>query len=244
MMDRKYKKAILFDKDGTLIEYNDLWTNAIFGMVMALDKKFSRKSMFDKTLLYQQLGILETHVSDASPLGTGTTAQIASVLQHFFLSEEAEMLAFVRDYLYQYTLSHQEELVPIGDLPQLLQRLKAEGYMLGIVTSDDYESTLFTLKVLEIKTYFDVVVTGDRFEPKPNREALRYASSILDVLPQNILFVGDSSVDAQFSRHCGMGAGVTSGLAYEEELRELSPYIYQTIHDIPYQDLFTQMSQC
>ena len=96
---------------------------------------------------------------------------------------------------------------------------------------------MFTLKLLEIDAYFDVVVTGDRFAPKPEREALEYASIKLGVQPENILYIGDSSVDAKFSKHCGLGVGVTSGVASRDELMKQIPFIYETIHDIPYQEL-------
>lgn len=236
-MNLTNKKAILFDKDGTLIEYNDLWIEAMDELIHELEKKYKSKKNYNKKILCQQLGIIDSCVTDESPLGTGTTKQIRDTLQHFFIIDKTELLKFVQNYLYQYTIAHQEKLIPIGNLPRLLKGLKKVGYSLGIVTSDGYDSTIFTLKLFEIENYFDVVVTGDRFAPKPEREALEYASLKLGIQPENILYVGDSSVDAKFSKHCGLGIGVTSGVASRDELSKHISFIYETIHDIPYQEL-------
>ena len=62
-----------------------------------------------------------------------------------------DVLPFVRDYFNRYTMKkHQSELKSIGNVKHLFNTLKQEGYTLGIVTADDYDSTLFTLKHLEV----------------------------------------------------------------------------------------------
>lgn len=236
------KQAILFDKDGTLIEYNNLWTDAIYAMVPQLEATFPLVDSFVPTELFAQLGMLETRVADASPLGTGTTRQIASVLEQFVLAEASAVLAFVQEYFYDYTLAHQEKLVPIGNVRMLLTELRAAGYHLGVVTSDDYESTMFTLKLLAIDEFFDFVATGDRFAPKPEREALQHFMLATGIMPANTVFVGDSSVDIQFSRHCALGVGVTSGVANAGELGEVTQHVYPSIHEVPFQELFSMLN--
>ena len=68
--------------------------------------------------------------------------------------------------------------------------------------------------------FLDIVVGGEDVScPKPDPEGLRHALSVLGVSPQEVLYVGDSIVDAETARAAGVDfAGVLHGMTTREEL--------------------------
>lgn len=241
-MNGKNKKAILFDKDGTLIRYNTIWPDATEAMMPIFRKKFPVKDNLTDKILLANLGLGPEKVEDSTAIASGTSWDIAQVLRKA-LKDEAEIdlndvLQFVRDYFYQYTIDHQEEIQAIGNVKLLFTRLNDEGYTLGIVTADDYQSTKFTLEYLEIDHLVTFVATGDQYKAKPAAEAIETFSAATQIPAKQILFIGDSIVDMEFSKNCRKGIAVLSGVGEKATLAQYTDAIYPTIHDIPFERYF------
>lgn len=232
------KKAILFDKDGTLIEYNTLWPDATREMIPLFREKFAVKEDVSNKQLLERLGLSDQKVSDATAIASGTSKDIAEVLNQSLKDRSTDVLPFVRDYFNRYTMKHQSELKSIGNVKHLFNTLKQEGYTLGIVTADDYDSTLFTLKHLELEPLVDFIATGDRYEAKPAAEAIDSFSASVNIPTHRILFIGDSVIDMQFAKHCRKGIAVLSGVGIEAELLQYTDAIFPTLHDVPYNRYF------
>ena len=85
-----------------------------------------------------------------------------------------------------------------------LERLKALGLPLGIVTN---KADAFIRPLLEqtgIADYFDVLVGGDLLpKVKPDPSPVVWACGRLGFLPQEVLFIGDSVNDALAGRAAG-----------------------------------------
>lgn len=232
------KRAILFDKDGTLIHYNTIWPDAVRAMLPLFKEKFEvHEDVLDEQLL-SQLGLTNQQVNDSTPIASGTSAHIASVLNEVLIRKNDGVLDFVRKFFYEYTLKNQDKIQAIGNVKELFTRLKEQGYTLGIITADDYDSTIFTMKRLNIEGFIEFVATGDRYEAKPAKEAMQAFSSQNDFQPDQILFIGDSCVDMQFGKHVRQGIAVLSGVGSKEELMEYTNHYYPTVHDIPYDAFF------
>ncbi|MDU9376776.1 Phosphoglycolate phosphatase [Methanocorpusculaceae archaeon Sp1] len=84
-------------------------------------------------------------------------------------------------------------LAPYPGIPDLLSGLKQKGYRLGIVT-DAYEyAAVERLKHTGLDAYFDVVVAYDLTGyKKPHHAPFEYAMSLLDTMPHETIYVGDS----------------------------------------------------
>ncbi|HIY37046.1 MAG TPA: HAD-IA family hydrolase [Candidatus Paraprevotella stercorigallinarum] len=103
---------------------------------------------------------------------------------------------------------------------QVLKRLKENGARLGII------STKYRYRIWELMSqylsedFLDIVFGGEDVScPKPDPEGLRHALSVLGVSPQEVLYVGDSIVDAETARAAGVDfAGVLHGMTTREEL--------------------------
>lgn len=240
-MNEFEKKAILFDKDGTLIEFNKIWLHATRAMIPLFTENFSvRDDVVDKEIL-EGLGLSEQKVKDSTAIASGTSWDVAQVLQQFLEKEDPNILRFVRAYFYEYTQEHHSDLQEIGNVQKLFRRLKDAGYVIGIVTADDYETSMYTIKHLNLEDMVDFIATGDRYEPKPSMAALDSFSTIFQIPTSNILFVGDSIIDMQFGKHCRKGIAVLSGVGDEQELMRYTDAIYPTIHDVPYEQYLDEI---
>ena len=103
----------------------------------------------------------------------------------------------------------------------LLQGLHAAGIRLGVVSSKRSSSLEPVLERLEIRSLLDLVIGGDMVSaPKPDPEGLNRALALLELAPQDLLFCGDTVLDAGAAqragcRFCAVLNGVTPGEAFD-----------------------------
>lgn len=89
----------------------------------------------------------------------------------------------------------------------LLYKLKADGYMLGIVTSKKRKHTDITLDMYKVTDLFDITVTRDEVEnPKPNKEALELIKESCNLKADELIYIGDHEYDIM----CANNANVKS----------------------------------
>ena len=79
------------------------------------------------------------------------------------------------------------------DVKETLRALKERGVKIGIVTNGFQVDIDEILKRTTMTGLFDVTVGADAVKkPKPHKEIFLYALNMLEVLPQDALFVGDN----------------------------------------------------
>ena len=128
-----------------------------------------------------------------------------------------------------------EQALPIYGVHKTLEKLK-EHYKLGIVTSRGKKTLYRHLKTADIdKKIFDIILYRENLKKhKPNPEALLVASRKMRLLSDEIIYVGDSIIDAQ----CALSAnirfiGVLTGGASKKEFKKLGvKYIVKSVRDI------------
>lgn len=106
------------------------------------------------------------------------------------------------------------------DTLSVLNRLKEKGLKLGII------STKFRFRIMEFvdkhfpSGFFDVIIGGeDVTNHKPDPEGLLTALNKLGATPQEVLYVGDSVVDAETAINAQTAfVGVTTGMTTKDEL--------------------------
>ena len=89
------------------------------------------------------------------------------------------------------------------NIKDIVKKLYDEGYLLGIITSrtqEEFHELDYELN--DIISYFKVVVTSDLISnPKPNTDSMDYLCDKLKCLPQDIIYIGDSSIDKAFAHN-------------------------------------------
>lgn len=211
--DRPVIEAILFDKDGTLIDFRQSWMPAY--KVAALElAQLAGGGPALATLLLQRQGYdpASDGFADRSPLLWDTNEAIAA---RWAAMPE---LASVPDVVSR-TLTHlaDEEAfppVPVGDVAALFARLRGRGLKLGIATMDDEAKARHLAARYDLAAHLDLIVgcdSGHGVKPEPGMvEAFCRAAK---VPPARTVMVGDTHADLLMGRRagCGLVVGVRTG---------------------------------
>ncbi len=230
---------IVFDKDGTLVDFDLLWAGKL---VHAVESVLAAAPAAPdlRARLFATLGIHGDgkSVIPESPLAVSTLAKLGMattvVLYQSGVSwTEAERLS--RDTFMPAieVLPRLQDISPIGDVSGLMQRLSDHGFKLAVFTSDDRNATMATLPMLGIADLIQTMVCGDDAIPgKPSGAGLLRLASHFGVEPETILMVGDSMTDMTSAKDAGVGwrVGVLSGTGHREGLARIAHHVVDDIH--------------
>ena len=90
-------------------------------------------------------------------------------------------------------------------ISELLERLKADGYQIGLVTSRLRNTTVEGLEAYGLLRYFDELVTcDDTAKHKPDPEPILAALRKLNSKPEQAVMVGDTMFDIGCARNAGV----------------------------------------
>lgn len=230
-------RGILFDKDGTLLDFEALWLPILLELVGEIAQRFGVK----EERLLAAAGVYEGVLDSKGVFAAGT----GEMMGEAFFSELVDLGAipgseeeFTKELIADFNAKSREyrgRIVPIGDLKGTIQQLKARGFALGISTADNRESTVFSLRELGVLDYFDFLGTidGKRQRPKPHGDILKAFCHQFSFAPQEVAVVGDTETDLLFAkRHGALAIGVLSGLGTEEDLREYADLLIGDVNEL------------
>jgi HAD superfamily hydrolase (TIGR01662 family) len=108
----------------------------------------------------------------------------------------------------------------------ILKFLKGRGYKLAIASNRPDKFTRIILKVLGVSKLFNVVLCADRADrPKPYPDMLWAIARSLKVDRQEVLYVGDMTIDVDCGRRAGVRmVAVATGSSSKKELKYLNPW--------------------
>lgn len=211
---------VIFDKDGTLLDFDAMWGNLLIGMVEALTTHVDQGQTL-ATDMYTALGYdpRRRWTDPHSPWAMATTEQgltiLAAVLYRFgqpwHLAEAAVRNAW-REMSAPAALSRL--LSPTADLAVLFSALRRAGVRIAVDTTDDRSATEAALSLLNIAHLVDSIVCGDDDLPgKPAPERLLAMCQRLGVRVARTAMIGDTVFDLLMGRRAGAGlvVGVLTG---------------------------------
>jgi pyrophosphatase PpaX len=189
--------VVLFDLDGTVIDSG--------GIILASMRHASRE-------------VLGRVIADAELMqavgGPGLEAQMAAL-------DPERVDELVSVYRAHNEPLH-EELVCCAGMEQALERLKADGRRLGVVTAKRRSTAELAFEHVPLGHLFETIVGGDETERhKPDPEPLLLAAERLGARPADIVYVGDSPFDIRAAKAAGMGSvAVTWGRIHDRSRLE------------------------
>lgn len=177
-----HKKYIIFDMDGTLVNSSITIANAI---------NYVRKNLgFEPMDSMKILGLVNDE--------TINPAQVFYHAKAFDKDHE-------RWFSEYYTKHHDKELALYDGIKSLLEQLKSEGKLLAIATNAYRQSTLESLKYLEIYDLFDAIgCCDDVSEGKPAPDMLYKVLDEVECAPQDAVFIGDGPRDEMAAKVASM----------------------------------------
>jgi len=213
-------KAVIFDLDGTLKEFN-LDTKACRTKIINLltQQGFSRSLFSLNESAFDMLKKVKK-----SPMTEDRKIQFTKIKDMVFsVVEEFELEAARTAKIFE-------------DIPETLKALRDMKLKIALCTISSEKTTKYVLKRFHLEQFFDAVVTRDSvFEVKPHPTHLEAALDALKVRSQEAVLVGDSVKDIECAVQLNvLAVGVTTGLSSLEELTcSGAHYIASSVTDIP-----------
>ena len=213
-------RAILFDKDGTLLQFTEGWVDSIVGFLedKILDGKKKRK-------LFKEIGIREDGgVEENSILSSETAMDLAIIFSKYLDEDLDEIYRELDDHLLNYLKKNNKFIRETCDLRKLFEALRDRGILIGIFTSDNYRQAKYSMDYLGLDSFIDFYAAADIYKKKPNKESLEVFKKKYSLEDQEIIIVGDSRVDMVFGEDT-VKVGVLCGTGSREMLAKYTDNI-------------------
>ena len=232
--DYSKTKLVIFDKDGTLINHEELFSNWLVKQV----NNFG--SLINKVELYNKLGFnyKDNTFNSGSIVARGTNDEIRNCFYNFIFNNSdlnrEDTMNLVKDKWIELKINY-DNLIECGNTKKVFEFLRSKNIKIAICTSDDRNPTEKTIDILNLNNYIDFIACGDdNISSKPSPEPLWRICNKLNVNVENTVMVGDtiSDIHAGLNSKCGKIIGVLSGQYNGFNLDE-ADIILNNIDDIP-----------
>lgn len=201
--------GIIFDKDGTLLDFDKFWVSITYKAVDEILKKCGAdKSLKPKIL--QSLGVFCGETDITGQLCSGTYESMTECIFKILSENGADNLSLtelksITVGAYHHNLNAGTVAPACGGLCEILKNLKEKGIFLALVTTDDAYFTERCLKMLGIHEFFDEIYTDDGIFPtKPNPFCIEKFCNDFNLSRENVIMVGDTLTDTAFAKNGGI----------------------------------------
>lgn len=227
MSTRPAIRAVLFDKDGTLIDYQASWapTNLGAGLLAA----GGDRALAARLLTVAGVDPATGHAVSDGLLASGHTEEVARAWVEAGAPFGTAELTARLDALFQGAVV---AAVPVCDLAALFAALAGRGLRLGIASSDSEASVLATAARFGLASHLAFACGYDSGHgAKPGRGMVDGFCAATGLPADAVAVVGDSSHDMHMAAAAGAGlrVAVLTGAGSAGTLRPLSDLLLPSI---------------
>ena len=203
-------KAIIFDKDGTLMSFDAFWVSLSVKALEDVQEKFGMsRDLLD--VILEAFGVHDGITDINGVLCKGTYAEMGEIVfailaEHGCTATREDVITEV-EHAYSRNAQAGDVKPTCPGLADALAELKGRGLRLAVVTTDNETITRHCLKGLGILPYFDVVFTDDGHTPtKPDPFCAMELCRMYGLERDQVVMVGDTMTDVRFAKNAGITA--------------------------------------
>jgi phosphoglycolate phosphatase len=225
-------QAIIFDKDGTLIDFDTMWGSWTLQLAdrlqasMGLDIRQAlcecygydiagRKILADGKLTCTPMWRLrEWMVEVVASFGVPAPQASCAVAEAWHVPDPV-------------TLAR-----PFTDIQKLFTNIHKLGIKIALATTDDHDPTRAMLEAFGVKDLITTMVCADDgIKAKPAPDMVTTICQRINVDPCDVIVIGDTVADLRMARSAGAGyvIGVLSGVGSLANLTPLADILIDTI---------------
>jgi len=242
-------KGLLFDKDGTLLEFHQMWLHVAQGAAadtLAVYATANNHDVDDVALL-AAIGVHGNDVDNHGLLASNPVEDTADAWYQLLQlsSDKAQFSHTVKQMFNKQVEDNPALIQSLPGIKAKLLTLKEQGFKLGIATADSKDATLYSLIQAELHDLFDFVGYSDGdIAPKPAPALLNAFCGHCNLEPQQVIMFGDTVSDMKFGRNAGASTiGVLTGTATEDELQPYADIVLYSVADFN-TDLLMTIAHC
>ncbi len=206
-------KAILFDKDGCLLDFDQTWGQWAFDLLEELSE--GDRDKFDAMAGAIKFSAATKSFAPDSAVIAGTPEDGVRLLLPFLPKWTFDSLLELSN-----TRSQTAPIVPVIPLAPFLDGLRARGINVGVATNDSEAAARAHMQNLGVADRFAMIIGSDSgYGGKPAPGMQNAFAAHLGVAGRDCAMVGDSLHDLHSGRAAGMVCiGVLTGPAPRTEL--------------------------
>ena len=236
-------KGIIFDKDGTLFNYAEVWGPVIKDSVDTIMMTFNvRNACEARQRMYELVGVDDkgNNYSEGFLFNHDKIVRIFFKLLNFCLKNHINPVQMYR--LMTKFLNSQNRKVFIklsqmdfSGLQRIMADLSRRGIAIALVTNDITANAKGSLEVMGIDRYVRFLRTKEsNCKRKPNSESIQQFCALFGLHPSEVAVVGDSIVDMEYAKAGGVGytVAVMTGYGKRDVLERYADVVYDSISDL------------
>jgi len=218
-------KAVLFDMDGTLVNSLDAFLHC--------ENKISLKYAGKRLSLEE---VFSGFGPAASDIVRNITAGLPAALQNRAVS----------DFYDCWKRSAVSKVFVFPGVIDLLQRIRASGKRVALVTGVERIMMEYTLRPFDLSKFFDTLVSLDDVKKgKPDPQGIFLALKRLGITPEESIYIGDSPTDILAGKHAGVMTGAAMWVTPQtrkdptsehpdhtfRSIKQLTDFLFSNIHE-------------
>ncbi len=225
-------KGILFDKDGTLVDFNKTWY--AIGDRLALEAAGGDRDKADNLMDVAGYDFSAGRFRSDSVFAAGTNADIVAL---WYPGVAASLRKELVERFDSFTANEGAlRAVPLDGVIDAVGALHARGYRLAVATNDSTAGASQTLLMLGISYMFEAAYGYDAVaRPKPAADTILAFCDLTGLKPNEVAMVGDNRHDLEMARAAGAGLAVAvlSGTGTRDRLEPMADAVLGSVAELP-----------
>ncbi|MCX5807576.1 MAG: HAD family hydrolase [Proteobacteria bacterium] len=234
-------RAMIFDKDGTLIELYHYWSRMVGLRAKMICERLSLNDLHIKNISYEMGVDNDTgRLRPNGPVGLKKREIVMQAAIDYLASlglKETYSLCFdvFKEVDELTSINLHGFIKPITGAAELARKASLNGCKIAVATTDRKERAGLALDFIGIGNVVDMIVGADDVSrQKPDPEQIYIILNTLGIDRTHAVMVGDALTDVEMGINAGLKAsiGLLTGFATYGQLIKITPYVADDISKI------------